>query len=268
MDERTRRWLAAFARRAIPAVPDAGMLSAPAEALEAATIVWRRRLLNEELSVDLAAALRTVAEALEVDRAILAALDRLAQDEARHVAVAASVLNAFGRAPGAKASLPIPDGCAEERWARLVLTGLCVCETVSAARFAAVRDHIDLPAFRTCIDAFHRDERAHGELGFVLLPGAITGLRTAAGTARATKVLLDELSSTLAELDRIVGLRLERRGPLPQASLQPRNNPGVVEPLIDAHAFYSAVHKRLLPRLESLGVHATAAWDRVLASPQ
>ena len=73
MDECTRRWLNAFAIRAIPSVPDARTLFAPPEALEAATIVWRRRLLNEELSVDLAVALRGAADALCLDRVTLAA---------------------------------------------------------------------------------------------------------------------------------------------------------------------------------------------------
>lgn len=263
MDERTRRWLEAFARRAIPPVPDARMLSAPAEALEAATIVWRRRLLNEELSVELAVALRHVAGELQLDRPILAALDRLKEDEARHVAAATSVLNVFGRAPAAKSSLPLPDASPEECWARLVLTGLCVCESVSAARFAAVREHVDLPAFRACIDTFHRDERAHGELGFVLLPGAIARLRTAIGSARATELLHNELRHTFGELDRVVGMRLALHGPLPQPRLQPPDNPGVVEPLIDAHAFYGALD-RIVPRLESLGLRASAAWERAL----
>ena len=146
------------------------------------------------------------------------------------------------------------------RFARLVLTGLAVCESVSAARFEDVLDATDLAPFDRAIALVLRDEKAHAELGVRLVPLALDVLRRSIGEELARALIEEELTTTFAHLDRVIGLDLERRGPLPEPARQPRRNPGVVEPLVDARAFYRAIESRVLPRLERLGVPAREAW--------
>lgn len=272
MADDASRWLVAFAGRRLAVVPDLSALdggACPEEALPPARLVWRRRVVNEALSVDLARRLRELSASLgglggEVD----GALARLEEDEASHVDLAAEVLRRIGgEAAPAPARLKERDEPAEAALARCVITGLSVCETVSAARFAAVRDHTDLPVFRACIELFHRDELAHAELGFKLLPRIIERLSAALGPARAAALAEAELRETLGILDRTIGLDFERKGGPPPARPQPTGNPGVVEPAIDAIAFYRAIHGEVLPRLEALGLPAQRAWEARHTTP-
>lgn len=223
---------------------------------------------NEALSVLVARELRAVAPR-DVDDAsgIDAALARLEADEDAHVRLAWGVVARLERA-GLEEPPPIasePRTSPEEpdaiRFARLVLTGLAVCESVSAARFEDVLAATDLPPFDRAINVFLRDEKAHAELGFVLVPIALDGLRRSLGEAPARLLVASELAATFGHLDHAVGLDLERRGPLPEPGKQPRRNPGVVEPLVDALAFYRAIDTRVLPRLERLDVPAREAWS-------
>ena len=265
MDESAARWLRSFAhRRAVPLPELDGSFgdTCPAAALEVARIVWTRRLVNESLSVDLARQLIDVAARLAaLDPIVVDALARLEADEVNHVTLVGRVLARLGITGAKPAAVPqAADERPELAFARLVLTGLCVCETVSAARFAAVREHTDLASFRACIELFHRDELTHAELGFVLLPEAIDRLRVSRGAA-TSDVLLDELCGAFGHLDRVVGLELERTGGPPPARPQPLDNPGVVEPAIDARAFYHAIHQEIVPRLERAGLPAQVAWE-------
>ena len=263
MDDGAARWLAAFAgRRRAPAPLLSALDACPEEALPAARIVWRRRVVNEALSVDLARRLREAWARLGGGAETAEALARLEEDEIAHVELATAVLSRLG-----DAALPAPPPPPAEgepaaiAFARLVLTGLAVCEAVSAARFAAVREHTDLPVFRACIEVFLRDERAHAELGFTLLPEVIARLSASLGPARAALLAAAELEAAFGYLDRVVGLDLERQGGPPPARPQPQGNPGVVEPAIDAIAFYGAIHGEVIPRLEALGLPAQRAWE-------
>jgi hypothetical protein len=215
--------------------------------------VWARRALNEALSVDLAQKLRATASRLELADVVHGALARLEEDEARHALLASAVVQRLGGTVLTEAG-PEPDARAEIAWMRLVLTGLCVCESVSAARFAMVRTHTDLLPFRACIEAFHRDELAHAELGFVLLPHAIALVDVAEVVA--------ELRHTFAHLARVVGLGLARDD-VPEERPQPTGNPGVVEPALDAIAFHRAMELEIVPRLERLGVPAERTWHGI-----
>ena len=145
---------------------------------------------------------------------------------------------------------------------RRVATGLVVCETVSAVRFAVVRRHTDLPVARACIDRFLRDEVAHARLGFLLLPLARSHHAATVGEARAREDLDEELAATFRHLDQVVGLDAERRGLALEARAQPTQNAGVVEPALDALAFYDAVRNTIVPRLAKQGVDAGSAWAR------
>lgn len=260
----------AFAGRRRSALPDLEAMAAdpcPEAALAAACFVWRRRLVNETLSVDLARRLREHARGIEgLGDDVAQALERLEEDERVHVELAGAVLARLGAAvPEEPAVLPARGEHALVAFARLVLTGLCVCETVSAARFATVREHTDLPFFRACIELFQRDELTHGELGFVLLPEVIARLRAALGEAGAAALLEAELRGALGHLERTVGLGFARRGGPPPPRPQPEGNPGVVEPAMDAVAFYRAIEGEVVPRLEALGLPARRVWAAVVS---
>lgn len=265
MADEVRRWLAAFAARRRSEPPDLSSIDAGAlepAAVEAARLVWRRRALNEALSVTVARRLRETSGRMpNLDSEVGPALARLEHDEVAHVEIASAVLSRIqGAPPQDPGPVELLDERVEQSFARLVLTGLCVCETVSAARFAAVREHTDLPAYRACIELFHRDELTHAELGFVLWPTAFERLREAIGREPAADLVMAELRGTLGHLDRVVGLDFERRGGPPPPRPQPTDNPGVVEPAIDAIAFYGAIHAEVIPRLSALGVPAEQAW--------
>ena len=224
-------------------------------ACAAAAIVWQRRHANEQASVALAERMVEAATAAGCDDVVVRALARLADDEQAHVDAAANVLDAFDAPHATAQAIRVPD--AEEpaalSLARDIVVGLAICESVSAARFAVVRRVTDVPALRALVDGFLRDEVAHARLGFLLLD-------VARGLA-SEPWLVTEAMIALRELEGVVGLDGARRG-LDPPRAQPRGNPGVVEPNLDAIAFYTAVEGRVLSRFAAAGIDVAAAWQR------
>jgi hypothetical protein len=265
MDEALRFRLDAIAHRPRVPLPDIRVRvdDWPADALRAAQWVWARRVFNETGSVQLATRLRAAAAAAGLrEPAVTSALERLEEDEQAHAALAHTVLGKLGGTPPVQpAAQEQPGEPAEVELARLVLVGLSVCETVSAARYAAVRTHTDLPVFRQCIELFLKDEVVHSRLGFLLLPLALDQLGRLSGPEAVALFVSSELKGVFRELDRTVGLDAQRRGGLDPPRPQPTSNPGVVEPAIDARAFYNAVSATIVPGLEALGLAARAAWS-------
>lgn len=224
-------------------------------ACAAAAIVWQRRHANEQASVALAERMIEAAEAAGRDDTVVRALARLADDEQGHVDATANVLDAFDapHAPAQAIRAPEVDEPPALSLARDIVVGLAICESVSAARFAVVRRVTDVPALRALVDGFLRDEVAHAKLGFLLL-----------GEARAMASetwLVTEAMTALRELEAVVGLDGARRGLEPPRP-QPSGNPGVVEPNLDAIAFYEAVEQRVLPRFAVAGIDLAPAWQR------
>lgn len=259
--------LIAFARRARAETPEIGSLecaSWPEEARASAALVWSRRGIAEAQSVALAERIREhIARVSGSDRdALIEACDRLLEDERRHVALARAFLERLGgRAPRS------PPGIAPDRaepWQRFllrcVLTGLAVCETVSAMRFATVREHTDLAVPRACIESFLRDEIAHARLGFLLLPTVLEERAAGIGRDAMMEEVRIELRSTFRHLDLEVGMDAERRGIVLVRRPQPPMNPGVVEPALDALALRRAIRRAVIPRLARLGIDAAPMW--------
>lgn len=256
--------LARFVRRrrtafVPPRIEDVRTLDPAAR--DAAKVVWQRRHANERASVDLAERMQRYARALGADEQV-DALARLAEDEREHVGATGAVLDALAAPRTAAAPIRAPDSSEppELSFARDVAVGLALCETVSAARFAAVRAATDIAVFRRLIDGFLRDEVAHAALGMALLPCARDGVRRTLGDADGDAWLTRELSRALVELESTVGLDGARRGLMPPRP-QPRGNPGIIEPNLDAIAFYDAVAGRILPRVERCGLPIRAPWE-------
>jgi hypothetical protein len=246
----------------------------PEAARAAARIVWSRRCSNEQASVDLAERLATTSRALteapEEHAGLAKAFARLEEDERGHVAITFEVLGALG------ASLPAAQPIEGRRpgeplgqlFARDVAVGLLLCEAVSASRFASVWAATDLPDFRERIAIFLRDEVAHARLGAVLLPEALRLLAREQGEEDARAYLRHEVTAAALELKRLVAHDVAPAD-LPPRRPQPRENPGVVEPALDAHAYYRALFRFVFPALASVGIalDAGALCARGGASP-
>lgn len=264
MDEETRRELIALTARPLSPVVDLTELDADlldAAARDAARIVWARRIANETASVEVARRLVRTSAALDLGADVTNALARLEQDEQLHAELSIAFAERLGPpfAPRIAPLAPLATEPAEASWARQVLTALCVCESVSAERYAAVREHTDVAPARAVIDVFLRDEVVHAKLGFVLVPDALDRLRSALGEDAANALVEAELSMVFRELDATIGLDAERKG-MPEAGDLPAGNPGVVTPATDALAFYDAIEGRIVPRLEACGIPASRLW--------
>ena len=249
-----------------PAIAQFDPSELPPEAHAAAVLVWSRRLTNETASCEVARRLETTARTLGLDKTVLGALARLGEDEVCHAEIAREMLVVLGH-PAVAAEdvlLPLPEESPERSFARQVIAALCIAESVSASRYSAVREVTDLPIPHACIDLFLRDEVLHGHLGFELLPTAMARLEAALGVAAARAFAEAMIRETLLALDLSVGLDAERRG-MPEARPQPTDNPGIVEPAIDALAFYDAVERTILPSFERAGLPANDAWKRRFA---
>lgn len=221
-------------------------------------------MTNESSSVELADRLLDCARRTPLDSAPLqGALQRLRQDEDDHVRLATDFLRCLGaEAPAVSATIPSVDSEAPARMlVRYVLTGLYVCEAVSAARLAAVRSHTDLPLPLACIEIFLRDEIAHADFGLLLLPAVLSQCRDEVGEAETSALVQSELRATFRHLDLVVGMDADRRGLTLASRPQPPDNAGVVEPMVDALAFRRAIHAQILPKLEGLGLGAHHLWS-------
>jgi hypothetical protein len=259
-----RTWLEELAGRPVPPLPRAADFeptALPAEAIAVARVVWARRVTNETGSCEVARRLVATARALLLDAPVIAALARLEEDEVRHADLAREMLAVLGRADFVAEDVlaPLPEESAERSFVRQVVAALAVAETVSASRYAAVREATDLPIPRAFIDLFLRDEVLHGRLGFALLPLALERLAAREGQEAARAFATNVLRESLGALDRTVGQDAERRG-MPEARPQPTSNPGVVEPAIDTLAFYDAVERTILPSFAAAGIDARVAW--------
>lgn len=269
MERDAAAWLTTFARRSPPRLPDLGVIHARRwrpEKRAAARVVWARRVANESLSVDVARELCEVAPTdVPEGAAIAEALDRLRRDEEAHVELARALTleldPAFAPLDAEAGPRTSPDEPPELRFMRLVVTGLAVCETVSAARLQGVLARTDLTPFKAVIALFLRDERAHSELGFVLAPVAVAALAARVGEDACAALVSAELRSAFAYLDVVIGGDRLRRGGVERPGPQPRRNPGVVAPIVDAFQFYDVTRRKIVPRLERLGIAASAAWD-------
>ena len=94
----------------------------------------------------------------------------------------------------------------------------------------------------------------------------MTRLEAAEGAPEAQRFAHAIAAATFRAFDLGVGLDSERRG-MPEARPQPPSNPGVVEPTIDALAFYDAVRRTILPSFEAAGFSMRRAWDERFARP-
>jgi rubrerythrin len=211
--------------------------------------------------MDLARSVRSLGEPLDVQVVAL----RMAQDEIRHAAVCARVVEAMGGEPRfntAPAPQPVahPDCGAEEDVLRTVIFGCCMSETVNAARlakrYAETSDPFVREAFRTLL----ADEQLHAQFGFHYLQHRRSWLEAH-----------PEVCRSLARYLRFAFAALERHmGAVPFGAQPPTAEERAIglPDLTDLSATYQeTIANATVPALEAFGIDATRAWQTRSLTP-
>jgi hypothetical protein len=188
-------------------------------------------------------------------------------DEAEHARVCARVAEQLG------ASAPRFDrGPLEARMARvpqplprvlsLAAIEVAAGETVSCALFSEATTRSREPLTRWALTAILRDEARHAQLGWECLSAALA----LPGAGAGLEALHDELKVAFASMEQLTAVpslrRLEAALPFDPAL----EGLGVLAPEVRVDAFYAAVEKRVVPRLDALGLRGAEAWaDRYRA---
>jgi hypothetical protein len=154
------------------------------EVIQKARRWWLAAMRSEYESasvfIDMATQLRKIAGPLDVQTVVL----RMAQDELRHAAICARVVEAMGgeaKIPAGQLprAMPHPDCGADESVLREIIYGCCLSEMVNVARLAKSVGEVGDPFVRDAFRLLLADERLHAQFGFhylesrrlVLVPG-------------------------------------------------------------------------------------------------
>jgi hypothetical protein len=183
---------------------------------------------------------------------------RMAQDELRHTATCAHVLEVLGAEPRVEVDLTVAPLAThagvslEERALRNVIYTTCMSEMVACARFVATIDHTTDAFMRDAQRRLLADEVLHGQFGFHYLA--------------AWRPWLDAHPDAQAGLDRylvhafaVFEAELAPTPPFPTLSADERALGGD-DPALAREVFYGTVEGAIVPGLERLGLAAGAAW--------
>ncbi|HLK90941.1 MAG TPA: ferritin-like domain-containing protein [Polyangia bacterium] len=233
------------------------------EVLEKARRHWLAAMRSEYESasvfIDLATELREIAGPLDVQTVVL----RMAQDELRHAAICARVVEAMGGEAKIPAgplprALPHPDCGAEESVLREIIYGCCLSELVNVARLAKSVGEVGDPFVRDAFRQLLADERLHAQFGFHYLE-----------SRRAWLEAHPEIVRSLGRFLRFAFASLEQRmGAIPRDA-RPRTEAelavGLPDPTELSQSFQETILNASVPGLERFGIAASAAWrDRSL----
>ena len=230
----------------------------PAEAIEKARRWWLAAMQSEYASasvfIDLATQLRQIASPLDVQTVVL----RMAQDELRHAAICARVVEAMGgeaKIPAGQLPrmLPHPDCCADESVLREIIYGCCLSEMVNVARLAKSVSEVSDPFVRDAFRLLLADERLHAQFGFHYL--------------ESRRPWLDahpEIVRSLGRFLRFAFASLEQRMGAVPVEARPRTGPelaiGVPDLTEQTRTFQETILNASVPGLERFGIEASAAW--------
>jgi hypothetical protein len=259
-----RRIEAAFSPA--PSRASLDLASHSADAIGKARTWWLAMMSTEYASsstfVDLALQLRAIDDPLDVQAVTL----RMAQDELRHAAICARVIEALGAeptiaAPPLRRAQPHTDCGPEEAALRTVIFGCCLSETVNAARlakyFAETRDPFVRDAFRLLL----ADERLHAQFGFYYLESKRAWLEARPEVVRS---LGRYLRFAFAALEQYMGaVPLDAR-PL----TDDERAIGLPDLTTLSETFQETILNASIPGLERFGIDAAAAWrERSTTAP-
>jgi hypothetical protein len=144
------------------------------EAIQKSRRWWLEAMRSEYESatvfIDLATQLRQIASPLDVQTVVL----RMAQDELRHAAMCARVVETMGgeaKIPAGQLPrvLPHADCGPEESVLREIIHGCCLSEIVNVARLAKGVGEVADPFVRDAHRLLLADERLHAQFGFYYL---------------------------------------------------------------------------------------------------
>lgn len=183
---------------------------------------------------------------------------RMAQDELRHTATCAEVIEALGGKPEVEAVLTVEplarhgNASPEERALRNVIYTTCMSEMVACARFVATLDRTTDPFIRDATRRLLSDEVLHGQFGFHYLA--------------AWRPWLDEHPDVRASIERylihafaVIETELAPEGPFPPVSEEAMKL-GADDPALAREVFYGTVEHAIVPGLENQGLAAGPAW--------
>jgi hypothetical protein len=229
----------------------------PPAVIEKARLWWLAIMRSEYESasgfVELARQFREIDAPLDIQTVVL----RMAQDELRHAAICAGVVEAMGGAPRisapARRSTPHPDCGSEEAALRAVIFGCCLSETVNAARlakrFGDARDQFVREAMRQLL----ADERLHAQFGFYYLESRREWLE---GRPVVRNSIARYLRYGFAVLE-------QHMGAVPVGARSPTQlelDLGIPDLTELSTTFQETILNATVPGLERFGIDAAAAW--------
>ena len=244
--------LRAQARERLPAVPELPGLR------ESAVATWRGRMINEHGSARVFEALARQMAAAGFAAEHASACAGFAAEERRHGVLCGSVVEALGGEAQAEAleETPFPlheEVSPEEGVLRNLLSISCLSETVAVALISAERLAMPEGPLRELLSTILADEVGHARFGWRIITDEVPRLDSG---ARAR--LSSYLAVALAHLER------HELAHLP-TGFDP-GDAGAALGLCDGgdarRLFFATVTEVILPRLDVLGLGASAAWKR------
>ena len=204
--------------------------------------------------IDIATQLRQIASPLDVQTVAL----RMAQDELRHAAICARVVEAMGGEAKIPAgplprAMPHADCGADESVLREIIYCCCLSELVNVARLAKSVGDVGDPFVRDAFRLLLADERLHAQFGFHYLESRGAWLDAHPEIVRSLGRFLRYAFATLEQ----------RMGAVP-ANAHPRTHAELAIGLPDlteqSSSFQETIVNASVPGLERFRIEASAAW--------
>jgi hypothetical protein len=226
-----------------------------------ATAAWPMRSAEELRSALIFRALTRAARACDMPSPWPTRLASAVHDELRHSRLCAHVGVQLGAKPPTYDRRPVLARLAalgadpRERLGSLLLVEVAMGETISTMLFAAGRRGAREPLTRAALASILHDEVRHQRLGWAALRALVPTLDD-----RGREAMQREASRGLGASERQVALpamqwlREGRQFRPAYAAL------GVLHPERRVEAFYFAVERLVVPRLDALGLDGKKAW--------
>jgi hypothetical protein len=244
--------LRAEASRLAPAVPRIPHLAGAARA------TWLGRMVNEYASSRVFDGLAVQAEVAGLGPATVAQCRAFADEERAHGALCGAVVHALGGeaiAPDRREQpFPLhPDARLLEGVLRNVLSISCLSETVAVSLIGAERLAMPAGELRSLLTRIWADEIGHARFGWVFV-------------AEHLPAMSDDERRRLGVYLAVAFAHLVRHelAHLPQGARPPPEGAalGLCNGQDARSLFYATVEEVIVPRLEALGLDASAAWEQ------
>ena len=263
LSHKTSSWLQAKAhrRRPFPPLPPAQLARFAKEHVEFAARAWPMKAAEELRSAAIFSELQRLSILCDLPIDVSMVLASAAQDELLHAELCLQVAGRLGAAGGVADLDTVwqrfashPEG--RERFLALLLVEVAIGETISCALFRAAARNSGEPLTRAAFSLILHDEAVHSRIGWEVLAAIRPELST-----DECLLLSEELRQQFALLEQSAAvpslLRLESGTSFPSALTEL----GILSPESRVNAFYDSLEKRILPKLDSLALWGTAAWE-------